>query len=436
MIEVLIPRICSKESQYVINCLLHDFLGLSYALKISDSNHYKFQIGDRYLVIEKHGLKSEDYFNDELSTCSPKVGKVYCETEYDIVSIFGDLACTENEREMHLSVDIISSTFFMLTRWEEYINTARDAHQRFSAKDSIAYKYGFLERPVVNEYVELLWALLKKIGCTQTRKKWDYKLVPTHDVDRPFLFNSTIRNIRSLGGFVKRGRIRELKDFIYHYIKKDDPWDTHDRLMDLSEKENAKSHFFFLPKGKNRHDGRYEFDEPKVVALINKIKKRGHYIGLHPSYDAYNDPVLFQEEKNKLEEAVGQEVLTGRQHYLRFSVPDTWKIWNDAGMEWDSTMSYADHVGFRCGVCYPFPVFDIKSRKKLNLKERPLIAMEASLVGYEGLEISEAQKKIEKLKEQVRKYNGEFVFLYHNSAFFENQYHKIADQLLNQFYYD
>ena len=124
----------------------------------------------------------------------------------------------------------------------------------------------------------------------------------------------------------------------------------------------------------------------------------------------------------------------GRQHYLRFSTPRTWQIWNECSMEWDSTMSYADCSGFRCGVCYPFPVFDIENRKQLNLKERPLIVMEGSLVGYEELSLKEAKKKVDILKSEVLKYNGEFVFLYHNSSFFVSKYRNLDIQLLNHLY--
>ncbi|HEB62113.1 MAG TPA: hypothetical protein ENI82_03075 [Bacteroidetes bacterium] len=114
---------------------------------------------------------------------------------------------------------------------------------------------------------------------------------------------------------------------------------------------------------------------------------------------------------------VGKEVVTGRQHYLNFEVPTTWKMWEAAGMKWDSTMSYAGVLGFRCGVCYPFPVFDIFSRKKLNVYEKPLILMEATLSKmYLNFSLKEATEKVNDLMNEVRKYDGEFVFLWHNSS--------------------
>jgi len=99
-------------------------------------------------------------------------------------------------------------------------------------------------------------------------------------------------------------------------------------------------------------------------------------------------------------------------------VPTTWQIWEDNGMSWDSTLSYADKEGFRCGTCYEFSVFNVLSRKKLKLKEKPLVVMEGSFVHYQPkVTPDEMEKKIIILINKVRKYNGEFVFLWHNSSF-------------------
>jgi len=107
----------------------------------------------------------------------------------------------------------------------------------------------------------------------------------------------------------------------------------------------------------------------------------------------------------------------GRQHFLRFEVPTTWQIWEDNNMEWDSTLTYPEKEGFRCGTCYEYSVFNILSRKKLKLKEIPLEVMEGSLVNYQNLSPEKAEKKIIKLIEKVKKYNGSFVLLWHNSSF-------------------
>ena len=434
MLKVIIPALNFIELKYTIDVLLGTFLGLDYHVEISSKvKSLVINDSDGEIILKSSFFENERTLSYENIPTEVKYIEVLVdEKKLKLISLFTGMASVN--ATIGYPIDILASSFFMLSRWEEYVNPERDTHNRFPAKASIAYKHGFLDRPIVNEYVELLWILLEKIGCTQKRKSRTYKIVPTHDVDRPFLFTSLFQNIRLFGGYIKRGDFQGLFDFCKYAIKGIDPWDTHDLFMDLSEKSNVKSYFFFLPKGNNKHDGRYEVSDPKIKKLYRRIKNRGHHIGFHPSYDAYNDIELFQNEKKNLEEAVGEKMKFGRQHFLRFSTPYTWQIWNKSGMDWDSTMSYADYSGFRCGVCYPFPVFDIKHRKQLKLRERPLIVMEGSLIGYEELSLEEAKKKIDNLKSEVKQYNGEFVFLYHNSSFFEGSYRQLGHQLVHHLY--
>lgn len=439
LLRVYIPDSFYSEIEYTVNCILSVFLGLRIDLIRSKEENVVIKSKGGEIEIRNHffsGVVREMRYLDSYIPESVDEGVIMVDSNcHSIVSLFGSTALDFQDGRYVLDSDIISSTFFMLTRWEEYASPSRDSHNRFPARSSLAFRFGFLERPIVNEYIELLWDMLHSIGCNQARKPRKYTMVPTHDVDRPYLFNSFLENVRLFGGFIKRGDWKGLIEFSKYAWQGIDPWDTHDLFMDLSEKAGVQSYFFFLPKGGNKHDGRYDVNEPRLKALYKRITDRGHHIGLHPSYNAYSDSALFLAEKKELESAVGNDVTFGRQHYLRFEVPTTWKLWDAAGMVWDSTMSYADCAGFRCGVCYPFPVYDIVKRRQLDLIERPLIAMEGSLVGYEGLSVEDAKIKISVLKSKVKKYNGEFIFLYHNSSFFEGVYRGIGNDLLEAFYY-
>jgi hypothetical protein len=79
-------------------------------------------------------------------------------------------------------------------------------------------------------------------------------------------------------------------------------------------------------------------------------------------------------------------------------------------------MAYADATGFRAGTCYAYTPFNILSREPLELKERPLIVMEVTLMG-ETVNAIEFENEIHKYLGIVKKYDGEFVLLWHNSNF-------------------
>lgn len=428
MLKVKIPKNGQSEIQYTLYCLLEEFLGISYEVIIDKSNlsDFVFEVNEKSLIIKNHFFETDDpqiLFHKNNIPQQVETGLLKLKREsYPITSIFGVIKVEETNESIILHSDIISSSFFMLSRWEECSSTIRDHMDRFPASASLAQKCQFLERPVVNEYVEILWYLLQKIGVTQTRKVHEFKIIPTHDVDRPYLWWSFLGAGFNLIKTLLEGRF---KDFIIqfpYFLKGKDPYDTHELFMDLSEKKGVQSYFFFLIGGEHKYDGDYDINHPRILNLIKSIKDRGHKIGIHPSFYSYNNPVIIKNEKEELEKATGFSIDTGRQHYLRFNTPLTWRIWNDLDMKWDTTMTYADGVGFRCGVCYPFPVYDIVERKQLALYERPTIVMEGSLVNYAKLSPEDAKDKINELKMEVKKYNGEFVFLWHNSFFNTKKY--------------
>ena len=98
------------------------------------------------------------------------------------------------------------------------------------------------------------------------------------------------------------------------------------------------------------------------------------------------------------------------------SVPySTWQIWEDHKMEWDSTLYYAEAAGFRCGTCWPFPVFNFLTRQPLKLKEIPLTLMEGTFLNYLKLSPEEMMAETVKIFNRVKAYNGTFVLLWHNS---------------------
>src|SRR5205823_5536771 len=158
-------------------------------------------------------------------------------------------------------------------------------------------------------------------------------------------------------------------------------------------------------------DPGYPIDDPWLGNLLRRIDERGHEVGLHPSYGTFLDEAGLRRELDRLREITGRQPLGGRQHFLRFAVPATWRSWDAAGLSYDSTLGFAAAPGFRCGTCYEYPVFDLQERRALGLVERPLIAMEASLLDYQRLSPEAAADEMRRLREICRSFGGDFVFL-------------------------
>jgi len=440
MIKIAMPQNNVNERKYILDVIFSEFLGLEY--KILESEHcqdleVELENGSK-LIFEDHFFskypKDLDYLNLENIPSKVVFTKNAFIVEDNIPIIYGNEKLEKLENRIICGIDIFASSFFMLTRWEEYVNKARDNHARFPAHESLAYKQGFLDRPVVNEYVEMLKNMLLYFGLNQKLKTRNYQLFVSCDVDQPF--DCTVENFKNLirvgaGDIIKRKSIKEFAKRIRRYIfnkfgnyKYDENY-TFDWYMNVCENAGVKASFYFIPTSVEKQNGCYELKDKKIQNLLKYINSRGHEIGVHGSYQTYQDKEKAKLQKNMLDDmlkrlGISQKVVGNRQHYLRWDISMTPSILQYVGFLYDTTGSYADRPGFRYGVCYEFIMFDFLFRKKLHIKQRPLIVMECSVIDklYMGLGYTEEALQIMKdLKQKCFRYDGNFSLLWHNSHF-------------------
>ena len=453
---IRIPHSFYKEKVYLLDIIFKEFLGLEFKIEINSKPEYEILLpNDNLIVIEDHffALFSDghDYLKKENIPGQIFFSENPFNKEKNIPVIFGIPEVTINEMNqkiIHCKIDIFSSIFFMLARWEEYVITDKDEFGRFPEKLSLSIRNGISRRPVVNEYIELLWNMLRFHGYSGERRKNMFEAVITHDVDQLIRYKNISRLFRILAGDLllrkKPGLIpKSIKD--YFDIKsgnKKDSYDSFDFLMDQSEKINVKSHFYFISQERLKRssfpdknfDFRYDIFDPGVVSILHNIKRRGHIIGIHGSYNSYCDNDLFAEELERLKKNAGA-ISESRQHYLRFSPPLTWKIENLNNIKQDSTLGFIDEIGFRCGTCFPFNAFDFLQRKTLELVELPLTVMDAAVIQF-AESPEDFYSQICSMIDVVKKYDGKFVLLWHTNSFnvdewypYQNYYPKIIDYL-------
>jgi hypothetical protein len=330
---------------------------------------------------------------------------------------------------LRVALDVFGSIFHQVTRYEELAVPARDEHGRFPLVASLAHAARFADRAIVNEYVDLLQALMARLWPRLPRIPRRPRLLVTHDVDYPFSVRRrrARQNLRMIGGDVlKRGdpglAARRLRAVLADErdLSRRDPAFTFDFIMRTGEQLGVQSSFFFLAEPGGRKPANYSLDEPWVRSLLRSIADRGHRLGLHVSYDAYLSPDATRREFETLRnaaEAVGvtQDEWGGRQHWLRWENPTTWRNWEHAGLDYDATVGFEEQPGFRCGVCHPFPVFDVRARRRLRLIEHPLHFMDSTCFDR-GASASAAAARAFSIHQTCKRHGGEFVLLWHNDS--------------------
>ncbi|MGL3044487.1 polysaccharide deacetylase family protein, partial [Acinetobacter pecorum] len=216
-------------------------------------------------------------------------------------------------------------------------------------------------------------------------------------------------------------------------IFKLDPYNTFNWLMEKSEKNNLKSRFYFICGGKTKFDANYSVNNYVIKKLINQIKRRGHEVGIHPSYGCYLNPEQIQYEVTELKNIIGPEHKIGaRMHYLRFKYPETLIYLDDANVEYDSTLGYAEHIGFRCGTSHEYTPFNPITQQSLSIKVLPLILMEGTLYHYMNLSLNEKTlNRVLLLKKRCQFFNGNFTILWHNSELRSFKQRKFYESIIS-----
>ena len=343
--------------------------------------------------------------------------------------LFGEPRIEKFDHRLVVHADIIASAYFMLTRYEEWVRKeVRDEHGRFPGKESLPYRAGFIDRPIVDEYAQLLRKWLKTSGIKIPESGRDFRVLLTHDIDFTLRYPNPMRTIAGaiLGRKPKSEGFEAVR--ILLGLKKD-TYDTYEKILELDgslrevSKDRIESVFFFMAGDDDRHRWNYDVNSRHTRKVLRRIKAAGADIGLHASYLAGENPAKIKEEADRLSRVCGLKVERNRHHFLRWrEISDGGKI-ADAGITWDSTMGYADLPGFRMGTCNPFPLFNPETLDYTGIEEHPLIMMECSFSfeKYMALQEEDAWEYAEYLIKQVVKHSGELVLLWHNTEFSESK---------------
>jgi hypothetical protein len=355
------------------------------------------------------------------------------------------ISCEEGRLIIH--ADIIASTYFLVTRYEEMIRRdVRDEHGRFPGKESLPYRAGFIHRPIVDEYAVLLRKWLRDASLDLTEPKRRFSILPTHDVDILRKYQNVFQPFRiMLSAMLGRQPLRNIPESLATTLRlRKDPLDTFDQMMAVDVTGDVglvqPAVYFFMAGGKSQFDSFYDIHSKETKNTIRMVHEAGAKIGLHTSYEAGIRPELIAQEKVTLEEVCGFAVHYNRNHYLTWrEIENGWAL-AKAGISRDSSLGYADIAGFRLGVCRPIPLLDPEKIQLFGIEEHPLIVMDCTLsnANYMNLNEEEALSYCQKLIEQTRKHDGEFVMLWHNTIFVPepgNYHPRLYPRLLDELNY-
>lgn len=303
----------------------------------------------------------------------------------------------------------------LFTRKEEYSAQLRDQYDRFPY---FASNNRHIFEPCVSRY------LVEQGYHPEYPENKPFAVCLSHDID--ILYKSRIMKTYEAVGKVRNARTSV--DYLTQMRSKKLPFWNFSDIMALEDTYDAKSSFYFLVL--NPGDRDYNYDIESCESTIGEISDRGWEVGLHGGHTSYNNPVEMKERKQRLEKVVHKKVAGYRNHYLRFRVPDSFEYLQEAGFRYDTTLGYADCIGFRNGMCHPFKPYNLTTRREIDILEIPLHLMDDSLDRYMKLDAGKSWEMTKQLIDTVEKYHGILTILWHNYSFYGEQ-RKFYEKILN-----
>ncbi len=313
-----------------------------------------------------------------------------------------------------LPFDIFAATFYLLTRYEEYLPHVKDTLGRFTAKQSIAYIHGFLEDPVVDIWAHKFKAILQEKYPTIAFVEKTFSCLPVVNVSQTFTYGQK-GILRSIGGGLRdlwKLRFSDVSDRISVLLNlKKDPYNTFDYLITLMQAHRRKCVVFFGLGDYATHEKNINHSN---LAHKRILKHVADYmdVGLKVSYDAIADVVTLKREKKRIESTVHRQLRYATCAFNKIKLPEAYRNFIELEIQEDFSMGYDDHTGFRAGTCTPFLFYDLDYEVQTPLLIHSFCCTATAFNSIRNA--TEVATTMQLLIDKIRRVEGVFIPVYTN----------------------
>ena len=402
--DFVLPILVSQDSarqNYVFDLIFKQLLQINYQLVDSSYKGKVLSYGSKTsdFHIGHHSILSEtDIKNQEL--------KYVTYDSYEFPFAISD-------KESLFPFDLFAVCFYCVTRYEEYINPILDSHGRFKAENSWQFQKGLLQIPIVNYLAEALRQKIESYFDITLSIKKVYSIKPTIDIDNAYAFHNRANNLF-------KSKLKSILKLDFHTFKlkskaknnkTKDPFNTHKKLRSLFC--SYHSTVFFLMKSGGQ-DSTNKIESSVQQELIKKYKKAGFEIGIHPSYNSIENKTVSTELEYLRN--ITPSVKSSRYHFIKNKLPQAYNGLVKKGIQNEYSMGYATTSGFRAGICNSYEWFDLTMNTKSGLTIYPFYFMDATFIFNSDKTPKEALQEVKTITEEVKKYEGENYFVFHNES--------------------
>lgn len=404
-ILIYVPKITPRIN-YTFRQVCKRILGfnISFTTKIETFIGYKgvkFSYANQRLgnevYIQSHGLLEGQGVNDVEITVSQWEGEAYF---------------FKTSQQSDIPYDIFSASFYLMTRYEEYLPHVKNNKGDFPATESLAYQHQFLTKPIINIWMHKFAKILQeKFEDIQLHAPQTHLQVNIA-VEKAFKYRKHGIS-RSFVGFTSdlfRFKFKDIYTRLKTWFRPDqDPYDVYDELINFKTKWAFGMDFMFQLGNYSLYTKNINFRKRIYKKLI---KSMGDYceIGLMPSYEAISDFEQLKREIKRFEQIANHELKSLMVKDRALNFPNYYVNLDKTEIVKDFSMGYSDHIGFRAGTCTPFLFYDLNLEQASPIEIRPYFL---SSIGFK----TSSKEILETIIRDNTRFGVNYVLVFDNSDF-------------------
>lgn len=303
----------------------------------------------------------------------------------------------------------LACCFYLINSLHERLlhRNKMDKYGRYPYKESIQYANQLIE---INYVQGILDDLYEELFGVKVQKR-PTKLFWSHDID--YLYSAWKSDLISIH---RNKSYSQIPGVLWEILTKPHRWKNIEEILQLEKQYDIRSYFFWLTEQgkkwlKNKHfidHADYKISQPYIMKLLNEIAVNGSSNGLHKSAFSWN----FQEEIHKLP----IRVIANRNHFLKMTLPQHYDQIEMAGLEYDATLGFAEHHGFRNSFGRPFQPYNLSQNRAYAFTEIPLQIMDTTLFTYLDQNLEQMSESILRFV-QKNQHSSVISILLHNTSF-------------------
>jgi len=319
--------------------------------------------------------------------------------------------------------DIFAASFYLLSRYEEYLPHVKDSQGRYSSSESLAVTQNFLKTPIVDIWIERFAIIFSNHFPSVQFKKLVYRQEIMVSIPQSNKY-SKIGFLRTMGGYMKdMSKLRLLKVFKRTQVLlgfKKDPYDIFNWLVNV-QKQVDRSFKIFIQLGDYSEDTRNIKHSRK--SFMSSIKMIADYckVGLLLSPQAIKDASILAKERKRLEALTHRPLKHIHLSDYKLILPHVYREAIEQEIQHDYTMGYPDVIGFRAGTSHSFLFYDLDYEIQTPLMIHPVAIQSDSIVNYKNHTIDTVSLK--DMQQITQRVGGTFRINFSNTSF-EDVYSK------------